>query len=277
MKKPVKIHPAESITIRLTDAAFERGIPLPDGLKMRDKREPYYLEKMRLERKFINAMNRLFKRQSAQVELWMNSVFFGRNKAETPEFPEDLLNATDEEIRELLLLLFTGAGYGAARLELELLLGLDYTLTNIEVAAWARAYAGTLVKNIDKTTVNVIRKGLGMFVETPGFTIRDFMNLLPFDERRSMRIAVTEITNAYAEGQKIGAERLKKEYPGVPIYKTWFTNRDDRVCEICAPLHGQSIPMDDMFRVKGIEIEKPAAHVNCRCWIAYSTRMPQSG
>lgn len=272
-RKPVKIHPPESISIRLISVANERGIPLPEGLKMRDMREPYALEKNKLERKMNGFWRGVFKRQAAQVEYWMNSAFFGRKAVPEIELPEDLIGETDEELRELILLLFEGAGYGLAQMELELALGLDYTLTNVEAAAWARLHAGTLIKGINKTTVEAVRKGLGMFVETPGFTIRDFMDLLPFDEKRSLRVAVTEVTNAYAEGQKVAAETAAKQYPDVPVYKTWFTNNDDRVCDICGPLNGVEVPKDQPFVSRGMEFDKPAAHVHCRCWVGYRTRI----
>jgi hypothetical protein len=273
MRKPVKIHPPESISIRLISEARQRGIPLPEGLKMRDMREPYALEKNKLERKMNGFWRGVFKRQAAQVEYWMNSAFFGRKVVQEIELPEDLIGETDEELRELILLLFEGAGYGLAQMELELALGLDYTLTNVEAAAWARAHAGLLIKGINKTTVEAVRKGLTMFVETPGFTIRDFMDLLPFDEKRSLRVAVTEITNAYAEGQKIAAETAAKQFPDVPMYKQWFTNNDDRVCDICGPLNGQEVPKDQPFVSRGMEFDKPAAHVHCRCWVSYRTRI----
>jgi hypothetical protein len=273
MRKPVKIHPPESISIRLISEARQRGIPLPEGLKMRDMREPYALEKNKLERKMNGFWRGVFKRQAAQVEYWMNSAFFGRKVVQEIELPEDLIGETDEELRELILLLFEGAGYGLAQMELELALGLDYTLTNVEAAAWARAHAGLLIKRINKTTVEAVRKGLTMFVETPGFTIRDFMDLLPFDEKRSLRVAVTEITNAYAEGQKIAAETAAKQFPDVPMYKQWFTNNDDRVCDICGPLNGQEVPKDQPFVSRGMEFDKPAAHVHCRCWVSYRTRI----
>jgi hypothetical protein len=273
MRKPVKIHPPESISIRLISEARQRGIPLPEGLKMRDMREPYALEKNKLERKMNGFWRGVFKRQAAQVEYWMNSAFFGRKVVPEIELPEDLIGETDEELRELILLLFEGAGYGLAQMELELALGLDYTLTNVEAAAWARAHAGLLIKGINKTTVEAVRKGLTMFVETPGFTIRDFMDLLPFDEKRSLRVAVTEITNAYAEGQKIAAETAAKQFPDVPMYKQWFTNNDDRVCDICGPLNGQEVPKDQPFVSRGMEFDKPAAHVHCRCWVSYRTRI----
>lgn len=271
MIKPVKIHPAESISIRLISVANERGIPLPEGLKMRDMREPYALEKNKLERKTNGFWRGVFKRQAAEVENWMNVYFFGR-KAVT-DFPADLLNETDDELRELILLLFEGAGYGLAQMELELALGLDYTLTNVEAAAWARLHAGEIFKLIDATTYKAVQKGLTMFIETPGFTIGDFMNLLPFDEKRSLRVAVTEITNAYAEGQKVAAETAAKQYPDVPVYKTWFTNNDDRVCSICEPLNGQEVLKDQPFVSRGMELDKPAAHQNCRCWVSYRTKI----
>jgi SPP1 gp7 family putative phage head morphogenesis protein len=77
-------------------------------------------------------------------------------------------------------------------------------------------------------------------------------------------IAVTEITRAYAEGQRLAGEALRQEWPDARVTKTWFTNNDDRVCEICAPLDGKTVALDDEF---GMDIQQPPAHVRCRCWI----------
>ena len=119
-----------------------------------------------------------------------------------------------------------------------------------------------------------MRNALALFVETPGMTIGDLVKMLPFNEERALRIAVTETTRIYAKGQMIAAQELKEQYPDVRIIKTWFTDNDDKVCEICGPLHGMTIDVDEPF----YDIEddlyqdgNPPAHVNCRCWIETST------
>lgn len=56
--------------------------------------------------------------------------------------------------------------------------------------------------------------------------------------------------------------------------KTWWTRDDEKVCEVCGPLHGITIPMDQTFtsnptngRYTGILtlVNAPLAHPACRC------------
>jgi SPP1 gp7 family putative phage head morphogenesis protein len=98
----------------------------------------------------------------------------------------------------------------------------------------------------------------------------DIVARLPFGEERAWMIATTETTSAYARGQRMAGEALRKEYPDVDVVKQWFTNNDDLVCPICGPLDGEEIDMDDDFTTG---IADPPAHPNCRCWISYRTRI----
>jgi len=149
---------------------------------------------------------------------------------------------------------------------------IDYSLTNSEAASCATKYAGELVKGIDETTLEVLRKSVSDFVDTPGMTIGDVMSRLPYSERRARLIAVTEITNSYAAGEQMAGDALAEQFPGVPVVKTWWTNQDDRVCPICGPVHGQTVDINDAFSNGR---QKPSAHPGCRCWVTYTTRLAQ--
>ena len=84
-------------------------------------------------------------------------------------------------------------------------------------------------------------------------------------------IAITETTRAFAEGQKLAGDELKKEFPDVKIFKKWYNNEDDRVCEICEGNSAQGwIPESDTFQ-SGDDI--PPGHVNCRCNVEYNTKL----
>jgi SPP1 gp7 family putative phage head morphogenesis protein len=89
-----------------------------------------------------------------------------------------------------------------------------------------------------------------------------------FGNNRALRIAVTETTRIYAEATQIYANELVKEYPGFKVIKRWYTNVDDRVCPICAPLDGMEVAHDEDFN----DVENPPAHVNCRCWITTTVK-----
>jgi hypothetical protein len=47
--------------------------------------------------------------------------------------------------------------------------------------------------------------------------------------------------------------------------KMWITAKDERVCTICGPLHGQKVGLNDRFRTPEGEFWTPGIHPNCRC------------
>ena len=53
--------------------------------------------------------------------------------------------------------------------------------------------------------------------------------------------------------------------------KVWFTQRDERVCGTCGPLHGVAIPIVEKFETSQGPLWVPGAHVNCRCEIKLRT------
>jgi hypothetical protein len=262
--------------IRLVERAF----------KTRDRREPGRKEKLEAEARLTRIFNRAFRRQGGVVETWMEQQYWDRSdvkiiydspfklKVDIPDldFEEDEIG---DLIRELLeaakggILLF-GKGKPA----------IDYNLTNAQALKWARDYAYSLIKDITKTTRDVLQSVISAFVETPGMTIGDVISQLPFDHARSERIAITEITRSYAEGEMIAGREMRREFPDVRIIKTWFTNNDDLVCDICAPLDGMEVNFEDGFTTeddKSLGLDSPPAHVNCRCWMETSTALAELG
>jgi SPP1 gp7 family putative phage head morphogenesis protein len=79
-----------------------------------------------------------------------------------------------------------------------------------------------------------------------------------FGMRRAEMVVTTEITRAYAEGNRAAwrESRVIREM-------RWRTSADERVCEICGPLEGQTTGIDGEFEGRTF----PPAHPRCRCWI----------
>ena len=150
---------------------------------------------------------------------------------------------------------------------------LDIGLINKQAQNWALMHVGKLIKEISETTRKVIREAVSDFVATPGMTIADVMQRMPFDPQRSQTIAVTETTRAYAEGNQIAGDVMKEQFPDVAVVKVWFTNNDDLVCEICGPLNGEEIGLDESWNSDDGPIDNPPAHVNCRCWTQTTTNI----
>ncbi len=94
-----------------------------------------------------------------------------------------------------------------------------------------------------------------------------------FGKLRAKRIAVTETTRAYAYGNLTAWQSS-----GLVSAKRWYTARDERVCPLCGPMHGQIVMLDQNFRIieealppkmrgKYAPVYAPPLHTNCRCWL----------
>ena len=78
--------------------------------------------------------------------------------------------------------------------------------------------------------------------------------------QRADDIAITETTRMY----NWGVIQAKKYIDEQTI--TWYTVLDERVCDICFPMHGVTIPIDGSFVLPtGEEVDGPPAHTRCRC------------
>lgn len=251
----------------VTDYLYGSG-----ALKARDPREPGRLRKQRAEARLEAVVARHFRQQRAALKKALEMMPPAQRAAKI-----DAYSYYDEALYDdafgpnVIRLLLDFAKDGVALFAESATIGLDYTLTNVEAAKWARRYAFDLVKNIDVTTQKALRQAISAFVETPGMTLGDVMKQIPIsDPERVQNIARTEVTRAYAQGNLLSARQMKEEFPGVKVVKHWFTNRDDRVCDLCGPLNGKEVEVDEPFEG---DVDGPPRHVNCRCWTQVRTRI----
>lgn len=243
------------------------GIP---PLKGRDKREPGWREKQQMEDEMQSVMVRYFGKQRRM----MRDKLTAYNAVRALPFEAEDIYEAEDLIAELMELLKKATKKGVALFAATTGVQIDWTLIYKKAAEWAAQYTYDLVTMINNTTRKILQYAISQFVETPGMTLRDVMDLLPFTEDRAQTIAVTEITRSYATANQIAGQELKKEFPGVRIVKMWFTNNDDLVCDICAPLDGMIVDIDEGFTTeddKSLGIDHPPAHVNCRCWTDTTT------
>jgi len=139
-------------------------------------------------------------------------------------------------------------------------IGFDWTLTNIAARDWAAEHTGTLIRGINETTLRGVRQATARWIENGEPLQKLIDDIEPFfGKGRSERIAVTEITNAFATANKIAYQES-----GVCQGWEWRVSEDERVCSICGPLAGKRRKFGEPF-VAGIM--QPAAHVRCRCWV----------
>ena len=134
-------------------------------------------------------------------------------------------------------------------------------------------FIDTYVNDLEETqnyaaAVEAVRLIPDLFGEQAD-SVDEVMDKLHFDAVRARRIAVTNYTNATAQGMKDAAERWQLSNPGLHLIQEWLTSRDELVCIICAPLDGVTAELQAPFvhPETGEEYPAPAAHWNCRCQI----------
>jgi len=149
-------------------------------------------------------------------------------------------------------------------------IGVNWSLVNDAVVNWARNHAAEDVSKITVATKKMVQNKVTEWIES-GDPLKELeKELLPtFGKVRAKRIAVTEVTNAYAGGN---LETWKNS--GVVEKKRWNTAGTD-VCPICLDLDQQVVPIDAMFiDSAGMQYERPPAHVNCKCNITPVVELP---
>jgi hypothetical protein len=117
---------------------------------------------------------------------------------------------------------------------------------------------------------------IAKWIETPGATMGDLYgqieSVYAFGESRSRMVAVTEVTQAYAQGNIQAAQALEESYADLfVIRKTWHTNNDELVCPFCGPMNNQTADGadGDEWTGVGFSVPTPPMHPGCRCWVTY--------
>lgn len=138
-------------------------------------------------------------------------------------------------------------------------LEIRWTAINQRAAAWASTYAYSLITGVSAVTMSRLQEIIAGFFANPKQDIRSLAESISsmFGDSRSMRIAVTEVTRAAAYGEVLLANEIVNSNPGRRVIQIWMTSRDEFVCPICGPRHGQP--------TRG---ELPPAHPMCRCGVA---------
>lgn len=180
-----------------------------------------------------------------------------------------ILKAIDDVVNdeafwaEMRALILAGALASARKLVLEGVAAaasagviVDFDGIHQEALAITRRWTDAWWAQLDKTTRAGLREALTTWQQV-GLGKRGLPDLIDaieplFGKMRAKRIAVTEATRLFAEGNKL-AYRDDNAIVG----EIWSTAEDEKVCPICAPRNGKIWP-------KGALPAMPA-HVNCRC------------
>lgn len=249
------------------------NVELPDLYKRRDPKEPNRAAKEKAEDEFYKAMRARWRAQAKQIKERLTRMLPHKNVDDWLRLLDDSFK--DDESRKRLLILFTAMfSDGIDFFAMNTRIGIDWTQAKLEVLDYVDKSHEEWIESIDSATRDALKRELENFVREDGYTIGDIMSGLQkvgMSESRAMRVAVTEVTRSYGQAEQAGAEALAKEYPDAKVIKTWYTNNDGLVCEICRPLHKLKVEYNKEFAPG---IMHPAAHPNCRCWMAHDVEFP---
>ncbi len=145
-------------------------------------------------------------------------------------------------------------------------LDLSFDLENPRAVAYARAHAAELIKGINETTREGLRRiivaGLdeGASYGQIGKTISSLFD--GFSAKRAQTIAVYEVGEAYEQGNLDVADELRGS--GVEMEKSWLTVKDSKVeTPICGANEAQGwIPLAQPFQSGH---DRATGHLACRC------------
>jgi len=154
----------------------------------------------------------------------------------------------------------------------QMALDVDWGLANAAVLDWVAREGEAIFSGLMLTSAKEATAAVSAWA-TSGAPLRELQKTLSrgslFGGSRGSLIAVTEVTRAYSRGNLVAWKES-----GVVSGKEWQTARDERVCQICAPLDGKIVELEGSFQTaEGLDnVGDPPAHPGCRCDTAPITR-----
>lgn len=117
---------------------------------------------------------------------------------------------------------------------------------------------------VEKMRTALVTDG-GMDATQAGKQAQRYADML--HRQRALRISRTELASAYNQGQDAAVRQAIGDgmFDG-PVMKEWSTADDERTCDECAGMDGQTVPMDGEFS-DGAGV--PPLHPSCRCVVLY--------
>jgi len=186
------------------------------------------------------------------------------NPLDAKFWTDEAARTADELIPVILRLYVSGAQEGEDLLPANLRALLDWDKFNRRAVDWLDQYKLDWIFNINETTRRDTIKAIQRWMDSGEKLDVLKAKLAPlYGEARAGRIAVTEVTRVYAEGNE-AAWKATDLVQG----RRWNTGNDELVCPICAPLNGVVSPFGYPFVHPETRetYNNPPAHVNCRCF-----------
>ncbi|MEW1951044.1 phage minor head protein [Pseudarthrobacter sp902506025] len=142
--------------------------------------------------------------------------------------------------------------------------GIEYATLDVAIQNAARWHTAQLVSRVTETSRDLIRQAVAKSISMGEDVHEARLRILEEIDNpiRAELIAQTEPVNAYQTGLKHYAKSTGAKT------KTW--DGLSGACQICSPLIGKTIPIDDLFQLpNGRVIDRPAGHPRCRCSLIY--------
>lgn len=211
-------------------------------------------------------MLRMFNEQQATIVKEFNAfeASFWENVLETSLSLFRSRDSIEEQITSLVERMLT---LGAERQQFDLeLFGISFELSNPLAIAFLENYGANLITEVSNTTRERVRRittlGLEEGLAWTEITQQIKQAFTSFSRQRAKLIAVTEIGNAYQEGNMELAQSS-----GFETEKRWVTVGDSRVTELCKQNEQQGwIPLDQAFASGHM---RPLRFPGCRCVASY--------
>ena len=167
-----------------------------------------------------------------------------------------LWDAANEAV---MLSLIAGASSGVDLLPKEVAGIVNWNVFNSAAIEYLNNYNLTTLYGISETTRKQVARAINQWILS-GQPLSVLENTLApiFGDLRAAQIAATEVTRIFAEGNQ-----LAWMSSGVVTGNRWQTARDERVCFICGPLHGQLVGLNENAFGGAGGLSAPPAHVGC--------------
>jgi len=229
--------------------------------------DPQAETKQRYEQEIEQRLLRILREYGQKIVNWLRQN--RRVRRQTESIGGDLTRSSlwgelAGGLKQLLLPMFEEMMQEAAMqaiAQLPFSIGVDFDAINIEAAEWARDYVVELVDDVESKLGKRVSQHLANWIEAgedlPALEKR-IMDL--FDAPwRARRVAITEVTRAFAEANLKAWEASR-----VVNKSEWRTAVDKDVCTICEQNHSKVRALGKQFPTGHTN---PPAHPNCRCWL----------
>jgi hypothetical protein len=234
---------------------------VPNGKSRKALKRPDFMgrERRKAEAAFQEDIQKALSDSLADFK---KKILSNKSKKEYLPFADDIIN--DEEMWENFRVRVVGAAQPhfrngalqAAAYNANLGLAVNMDMVNQAVLDFTRTYANDWWLELAKVTRDGLRKAILNWQEgkLPGKQgLDDLVNSITplFGEDRARRIAITETTRIFDEGNK-----LSRISAGIK-YEQWQTAEQDSVCPQCSELNEQYFGIN--------EGPRPPLHINCIC------------